>query len=289
VDRISPEAPVPIVNVERESLNLGGAGNVVMNARSLGASVIATGISGRDWAGDRMRELLAQAGVDTSGLLVSNRPTTLKSRIVAHQQQVVRVDREEQGLIDDALQNELAEKFLNSMAEADGIIVSDYSKGTITPGLLARILPKAQRAGKIVCLDPKIRYFSSYSPVTVITPNQNEASSLLGYPIQTQEDLEEAGRRILKLIDCRALLITRGDKGMALFADGQLTVVPTRAREVYDVTGAGDTVVTLICLALAAGSEMITAVELSNLAAGIVVSKVGTATISPEELLNSIS
>ncbi|HEY7161781.1 MAG TPA: PfkB family carbohydrate kinase, partial [Acidobacteriota bacterium] len=143
----------------------------------------------------------------------------------------------------------------------------------------------ARKREKLVCLDPKTRNFSSYTPVTVITPNQAEASSLLGYPIVSEEDLMEAAKRILKLIECKALLITRGDKGMALFSNGEFKLVPTKAREVYDVTGAGDTVITTVCLSLAAGAEMIEAVELANAAAGIVVSKIGTATVDPSELL----
>jgi D-glycero-beta-D-manno-heptose-7-phosphate kinase len=285
VDRISPEAPVPIVDVDTEEFHLGGAGNVLMNGKSLGAQMIPLGVIGNDWAAERIRELFLEEQLSTDGLLTSERPTTLKTRILAHQQQVVRVDREQRTAISDQLQNQLANQFLDVIDSVDGVIVSDYAKGTLTPSLLAKILPEARKREKLVCLDPKTRHFSSYTPVTVITPNQAEASSLLGYPIVSEEDLMEAANRILKLIDCKALLITRGDKGMALFSNGELTLVPTKAREVYDVTGAGDTVVTAICLALAAGAEMIQAVELANAAAGIVVGKVGTATVDPKELL----
>jgi D-beta-D-heptose 7-phosphate kinase/D-beta-D-heptose 1-phosphate adenosyltransferase len=152
--------------------------------------------------------------------------------------------------------------------------------------VLSSVLSAAKAHGKLVCLDPKIRHFSSYTPVTVITPNQIEASSILGYPILTDDDLQEAGRRILKLIDCKALLITRGEKGMALFQDNQVILVPARTREVYDVTGAGDTVISLLTLGLAAGAKMIDAVTLANVGAGIVVGKLGTASVTPDELLN---
>ena len=288
VDRISPEAPVPVVDVERETFALGGAGNVAMNVKALGGHAVPLGIVGEDTAGDRILSLLTQAGMDASALLRSGRPTTLKTRIVAHQQQVARVDREDRSFIDAPLRDRLSRAFLDLLPNVDAVLISDYSKGTLSPELLAGILPAARRSGKLVCLDPKIRYFSSYTPVTIITPNQSEASSLLGYPIHTQEDLEEAGRRILKLIDCKALLVTRGEKGMALFEDGKLTLVPTRAREVYDVTGAGDTVIATLCLALAAGSSMIEAVQLSNAAAGIVVGKIGTATVTPEEIFEAL-
>jgi rfaE bifunctional protein kinase chain/domain len=285
VDRISPEAPVPIVDVDTEQFHLGGAGNVVMNGKTLGAQMIPMGVIGNDWAGERIRELFLEEQLSSDGLLTSDRPTTLKTRILAHQQQVVRVDREQRTPISDELQNQLADQFLEIVDSVDGVIISDYSKGTLTPSLLAKILPEARKRDKLVCLDPKTRHFSSYTPVTVITPNQNEASSLLGYSIVSEQDLMEAAQRILKMIDCTALLITRGDKGMALFTDGELKLVPTKAREVYDVTGAGDTVVTAVCLALAAGAEMIEAVELANIAAGIVVGKVGTATATASELL----
>lgn len=288
VDRISPEAPVPVVDVDRESFALGGAGNVVMNINAMGAQAMPLGFTGVDNAGDRIRQLLQQAGIQPENMIRSSRPTTVKTRIIAHQQQVVRVDREDRTFIDHEMQQQLIQGFNQLLAEADAVLISDYSKGTITPDLLKTILPAARNAGKAVCLDPKIRHFSSYTPVTVITPNQAEASSLLGYPIVTQQDLEEAGRRILKLIDCKALLITRGERGMALFSNETLTLVPTQAREVYDVTGAGDTVISSLCLALAAGAEMLAAVQLANIAAGIVVGKIGTATVSPQELLDSI-
>jgi D-beta-D-heptose 7-phosphate kinase/D-beta-D-heptose 1-phosphate adenosyltransferase len=289
VERISPEAPVPVVDVERESFALGGAGNVAMNVRALGGTAIPLGVVGEDTYGERILELLRQNGIDGSGVLKAERPTTLKTRIIAHQQQVVRVDREDRSFIGAQQRARVEEAFLELLPRVDSVLVSDYSKGMLSPELLSRILPEARKQGKPVCLDPKIRHFSSYTPVTMITPNQAEAASLLGYPIHTREDLEEAGRRILKLIDCRALLVTRGDRGMALFADGKLTLVPTRAREVFDVTGAGDTVIATLSLALAAGAEMLDAVLLANAAAGIVVGKVGTATVGPEELIAALA
>jgi rfaE bifunctional protein kinase chain/domain len=288
VDRISPEAPVPVVNVQRENSILGGAGNVVMNLQALGANVLPLGATGDDAAGDRIRTLLSENGLPQDGLMKSDRPTTVKTRIIAHQQQVVRVDREERSFIEDSLQAALADRVVSALSSIDAILVSDYSKGTVTPALLERILPAAQKANRIVCVDPKPRYFTSYSPVTIITPNQAEAGMVLGRTIQTEEDLREAGARILERINCRGLLITRGDRGMALFSRNGIAMVPARAREVYDVTGAGDTVVSVLCLALAAGADMRPAVQLANAAAGIVVGKVGTATVSPAELLSQL-
>lgn len=214
-----------------------------------------------------------------------DRATTVKTRILAHQQQVVRVDRELKTHIDNGNRSRIADRFIQMLDSVDAVIVSDYSKGTITPALLEKILPAARKQNKLVCVDPKIRFFSSYTPVTILTPNVNEASSVLGYAIQTEAELSEAGERILKTIECKALLITRGDKGMALFHDGQMTLVPARAREVYDVTGAGDTVISVLCLALASGVELLDAVKITNIAAGIVVGKVGTGTVSPQEII----
>ncbi|HSE40302.1 MAG TPA: D-glycero-beta-D-manno-heptose-7-phosphate kinase [Acidobacteriota bacterium] len=289
VDRISPEAPVPVVDVEGESYRLGGAGNVVMNALALGAKTIPIGVIGNDWAGKMVSDLLGEQNISSGGLIETPRSTTLKTRIVAHQQQVVRVDREQRELVDEATEQKLADNFTHNLDQADAIIVSDYSKGTLTPSLLSKILPAARLKNKLLCLDPKVRHFSSYTPVTIITPNQAEAASVLGYPIVNEDDLKAAAKRIQQMIDCKALLITRGDKGMALFAEGKLTHVHAKAREVYDVTGAGDTVVTSLCLALAAGADVLSAVEIANAAAGVVVGKIGTAWVDPEELLECFS
>jgi rfaE bifunctional protein kinase chain/domain len=286
VDRVSPEAPVPVVDVERESIALGGAGNVAKNAQALGANVIPCGVIGGDWGGESIQRLLTEINVGSDCLLCCDRATTLKTRIMAHKQQIVRIDREVRTFIADDLQASLVKHFLDHLDEVDGVIISDYSKGTVSPNLLKQILPVAKEKKKLVCLDPKIRYFSSYSPVTVVTPNQAEAGAVFGHPIVSQQDLEEAADRILNMIDCSALLITRGENGMALFFDGKMTIIPARAREVFDVTGAGDTVISVLCVALAAGANMIDAVKLTNAAAGIVVGKVGTASVTPEELLD---
>jgi D-glycero-beta-D-manno-heptose-7-phosphate kinase len=238
-------------------------------------------VVGGDESGKQILKLLR----DADHVLAIDRPTTVKTRIIAHQQQVVRVDREETSGLPGNIQDELSTRVLSILDSVDVLVISDYSKGCISPGLLASILPEAKRRKKIVCLDPKIRYFSSYSPVTILTPNQAEASAVLGYPILTEEDLREAGAKILERIDCEALLITRGEKGMALFHQGMLKLVPARAREVFDVTGAGDTVISVLALALGAGIDFRDAVELTNIAAGIVVGKFGTATVTPDELL----
>lgn len=290
VRRISPEAPVPVVDVERQTLVLGGAGNVVSNLVALGADPVPLGIVGQDSDADRLRAAFGLLGVKTDGLIVdTKRPTTLKTRIIAHNQQVVRADRESRKHIDSEIEDRIVERFQVEAKSADALVVSDYSKGLLTTELLARVLDDARARNLTVCLDPKTRNLSHYQPVTVITPNNQEAAEAAGIFIEDEESLIEAGCRILGSIDCRAVLITRGEEGMTLFTDdGRVTHIPTVAREVYDVTGAGDTAIATLTLALAAGASLEEAAVLANHAAGVVVGKLGTATVSREELLATI-
>jgi D-glycero-beta-D-manno-heptose-7-phosphate kinase len=290
VRRISPEAPVPVVEVERQTLALGGAGNVVSNLVALGASPAPLGIVGDDSDAERLRSAFEQLGVSTAGLVVdAARPTTLKMRIIAHSQQVVRADRESRAVIAEEIEDQLVARFLSQIETADAVVVSDYNKGLLTKRLLARTLGRARERDLIVCLDPKLRSFLDYQPVTVITPNNQEAAEAAGIVIEDENSLFEAGRKLLGSIDCRAVLITRGEEGMTLFTDGgEVTHIPTVAREVYDVTGAGDTVIATLALALAADASLVEAAMLANHAAGVVVGKVGTATVTREELLATV-
>jgi D-beta-D-heptose 7-phosphate kinase/D-beta-D-heptose 1-phosphate adenosyltransferase len=290
VTRISPEAPVPVVKIRRETATLGGAGNVVSNLTALGAAVRFAGVVGEDEAGRRVRERLASAGVDVRGLLNDpTRPTTLKMRIVAHNQQVVRVDTEEDGSLPEPLAGELLRQALALLDGVSALMISDYDKGVLSPGLLRPLLAAARAAAIPVVVDPKRAHFPLYQPVTVITPNQAEAARATAIEIRGEADVERAGRRILEMLATDALLVTRGERGMALFErDRETTAIPTRSREVYDVTGAGDTVASVLALALPAGATMREAAELANFAAGIVVGKIGTATVSREELLAAI-
>jgi D-beta-D-heptose 7-phosphate kinase/D-beta-D-heptose 1-phosphate adenosyltransferase len=287
VRRISPEAPVPIVEVERHTLALGGAGNVVSNLVALGAVVAPLGVVGDDMSADQLRSAFEAVGVSTDSLVVDpGRPTTLKSRIIAHNQQVVRADRESRSAIDEQVQDRIVERFSREIESADAVVVSDYNKGLLVPGVLARALLVARERGLTVCLDPKLRNFAFYEPVTVITPNNQEAATAAGIEIEDEQSLIEAGRRILGSIDCQGVLVTRGEEGMTLFTNGgEVTHIPTVAREVYDVTGAGDTVIATLALALASGAELAEGAILANHAAGVVVGKVGTATVSAEELM----
>lgn len=294
VRRISPEAPVPVVEVDRQTLALGGAGNVVSNLVALGATATPIGVAGDDLDAERLRVAFGELGVSTARLVVdAARPTTVKTRIIAHNQQVVRADRESRAAIGAAMEDRVADGFLRAIEEADAVVVSDYGKGLLTPRLLARALEAARERGLIVCLDPKMRSFVHYQPVTVITPNNQEAADASGVSIEDEQSLTEAGRKLLGSIDARAVLITRGEEGMALFTGGgpggaEVTHIPTVAREVYDVTGAGDTVIATLALALAGGASLVEAAVLANHGAGVVVAKVGTASVTQEELLATI-
>ena len=294
VRRISPEAPVPVVEVDRQTLALGGAGNVVSNLTALGAAAIPIGVIGDDPDAHRLRGAFGELAVSTTSLVVdAARPTTVKTRIIAHSQQVVRADRESRAPIAAAIEDRVARCFRDEIKAADAIVVSDYGKGLLTSGLLVQALSAARERGLIVCLDPKMRSFVHYQPVTVITPNNQEAAAASGIPIEDEQSLTEAGRKLLDSINTRAVLITRGEEGMSLFTGGgpdgaEVTHIPTVAREVYDVTGTGDTVIATLALALASGASPEEAAILANHAAGVVVGKVGTASVTRDELLATI-
>jgi D-glycero-beta-D-manno-heptose-7-phosphate kinase len=290
VSRISPEAPVPVVEIKSENTCLGGAANVAANISSLGGIPVPLGVAGRDPEGDCLREEFRALGSPIGGLLPDkNRPTSVKTRIIAHHQQVCRTDREDRSPLSADVQLRIAEKFETILPSIDAIVVSDYAKGLLSPMVLRRTLPLAKAARKIVCVDPKARDFSVYKPSTVITPNTAEAERASGISISNNRDLLQAGKKILQDSGIRHLLITRGEEGMALFEnDSRVIHIPTIAREVFDVTGAGDTVISTLALSLVAGLPILEAAILSNIAAGVVVGKLGTASVSPEELISAI-
>lgn len=290
VSRISPEAPVPVVEIKTETTCLGGAANVAANISSLGGIPVPLGIVGGDSEGSRLREEFRALGSPLSGLLVDrNRPTSIKTRIIAHHQQVCRTDREDRSPVSPEVQSKIVEKFRAALSSADAVIVSDYAKGLISPALLRRTLPLAEGAGKAVCVDPKMKDLSVYRPATVITPNMAEAERASGISISGTGDLIRAGKRILSATGIEHVLVTRGEEGMTLFGSSSKVVhIPTVAREVYDVTGAGDTVISTLALSLVAGLSILESAILSNIAAGIVVGKLGTASVSPDELISAI-
>jgi D-beta-D-heptose 7-phosphate kinase/D-beta-D-heptose 1-phosphate adenosyltransferase len=290
VSRISPEAPVPVVEVTGRSDHVGGAGNVATNVRALGGEALLVGVVGRDAAGARVREALAAAGV--SDRLVdagSARRTTLKTRIVAHGQQVVRADQEDTSELPRALENELLRAVRRELPGPSALVVSDYQKGVVSAGLLRRLLPLARKHGVPVLVDPKPRHFRYYRGASVVTPNQLEAEQVTGLRLSVPAELAAAGRRMLSLLSCRAVLVTRGEHGMSLFERGRPPLhVAAAAREVFDVTGAGDSVIAALALALAAGATLAEAAVLANAAASVVVGKLGTAQASPSELVAAL-
>jgi rfaE bifunctional protein kinase chain/domain len=285
VDRISPEAPVPVVRLERETVKLGGAANVAANIRALGAEVILCGIWGPDEAGKQMKELLAERGIDAAGMVETpNRPTTIKTRIIAHNQQVVRTDREDDQPLNDGILQQLMQK-LRQAGPIDGFILSDYGKGVLTHAALAEFIALAREAGKPVVVDPKKGDYSQYRGATSLTPNQKEAEQACALPITDEPSLDSAGATLLSRTEAAAVLITRGEHGMALYeATGKIHRLPTQATTVYDVTGAGDTVIAVYTTALAGGATFAEAADLANHAAGLAVRVLGTAEITADQL-----
>ncbi|HEY5599773.1 MAG TPA: D-glycero-beta-D-manno-heptose-7-phosphate kinase, partial [Candidatus Manganitrophaceae bacterium] len=258
VQRISPEAPVPVVNVASESVLLGGAGNVLHNILTLGGEAIPCGVVGSDDAGRWLTQELKSKGVELDGIVAEEgRPTTKKTRIIAHQQQVVRFDHETKGNISPKAQKRFVDFISARIPQVDCMVISDYAKGVVTEELLEAVLPMALRRGVPVIVDPKVKHFSFYKKVTLITPNHLEASQASGVEIEDEESLRRAGQKIMERLGCRAVLITRGEQGMSLFEkNGGVTHIPTEAKEVYDVTGAGDTVVSALALALSAAAPL---------------------------------
>lgn len=288
VTRISPEAPVPVVDIRRESVHLGGAANVLANIVALGARACVVGVVGNDSAGQRLRASLQEASsFQTDSYLVvdEGRPSTTKTRIIAHSQLVVRADREQRTPVNGQIEARILDSLKLALQDADAFVISDYDKGVVTPSILGQILPSAYERVPVL-IDPKIRNFSHYQPASLITPNHHEALRLTNTEEDSDDGLHRAAAIIQGKLNCDAVLITRGDRGiMLLERDHDPVYVETTAREVYDVTGAGDTVIATLAAALAAGATMLEAANLANHAAGIVVGKVGTATATAEELL----
>ena len=287
VSRISPEAPVPVVDIRRESVHLGGAANVLANVIALGASGCVVGVVGNDTAGDRIRTTLGEVCTQADEYLAvdDSRPSTTKTRIIAHSQLVVRADREDRKPVNGKVEQRIIESLKKAIRSAHAFVVSDYDKGVVTPRILGEVLQFAYEKVPVL-IDPKIRNFSYYRPASLITPNHFEALRMTNLEEDSDAGLHQAARLIQEKLGCDAVLITRGERGIMLLERGQDPVfVETAAREVYDVTGAGDTVIATLAAALAAGASTLEAATLANHAAGIVVGKVGTATASGEELL----
>ena len=288
VNRISPEAPVPVVEIKRETYHLGGAANVAHNISALGGKVFLCGRIGNDSAGQELLKLFGEKGIDATGVVACpDVCTTVKTRVIAHNQQVVRFDREVRTpLRDDALAR--VTDFLKATAPPDVVVVSDYAKGVITSDLMNVVKSLSQRTGTPLIVDPKVSNKHLYSDVTVLTPNKNEAIQMAGYDVTNSEkDLGTVASAIMKELRCRFLLVTRGSEGMTLFEDNRDPVhIPACARKVFDVTGAGDTVVAVLALGMAVGLSVHEAAYLANIAAGFVVGEVGTAVVTSQQLKN---
>lgn len=290
VSRVSPEAPIPVVHVQRENSLPGGAANVANNLRALGGKVILAGVLGKDSMGETMLAMLKQEGVNTELLLRdASRPTITKTRVIAHSQQVVRIDREKSEPLLPRLAGRMLRGLEHWIPRVDGVIVSDYNKGLLTEKLAQGVIDLARKHGKIITGDPKPENIRKFRRVTLISPNHSEAEKAAGFAITDLERLLQAGKKILSDLECEAVLITRGEEGMSLFEkDGSVSHVPTVAQEVYDVSGAGDTVISTLTLALAAGGNFREAAVAANCAAGITVGEVGVATTTPEQLKRRI-
>lgn len=292
VARISPEAPVPVVAVARRTYVPGGAANTAANAAALGATTFLVGLTGDDDAGKRMKELLEGRRVSTTGLVVDgSRATTTKTRIVAQTQQVVRIDQETLAPPSASMEFEMLRRIESSLSTVKACVLSDYGKGVVTPSFAQALIRACREAHVPVIVDPKGTEYAKYRGATLVKPNLLEAGQVLNRELPTTDDVNRAGRDLQLLLGPDSgVLITRGAQGMTLFeADGTRTHVPAAAREVYDVTGAGDTVAATMALTLAVGGTSGDACRLASLAAAVVVGKVGTATCTPDELLAAVA
>lgn len=290
VSRVSPEAPVPVVSVTSEDLRLGGAGNVINNIHALGGQVWIGAVVGSDEMGRRMIHDLRKMGLETKGVLIEpERVTTVKTRIIAHHQQVVRYDRE----VVWPLKEESLKQILNLLEariqDLDAVLISDYGKGVVCEPLMEKVRSLTQKAGKVLAVDPKVKNFPLFRQATIITPNHHEAAEAAGHWIHTEEDLLAVGKTLLQRLQAKSVLITRGEKGMTLFQEnGEVTHIPTMAKGVFDVTGAGDTVIAVLTLAMAVGANPNEGATLSNYAAGVVVGEVGTALLKASDLEDAV-
>lgn len=290
VSRISPEAPVPVVEVRQKTKMLGGAANVVNNIVALGGQCVLCGTVGRDRTGKMITQRVRELGCSTEGILTtSDRPTSIKTRIVAHNQQVVRFDIESNKEIRPRTVGKLLDFISGIRNEIDGVVVADYGKGVISGPLMTGLRDLLWDSDIVVAVDPKTGNFEYYEGVDILTPNHHEAGAFCRMEIRDEQTLVQAGEKMLEELNCRSVLITQGKDGMTLFkSEGEMIHIPTVARKVFDVTGAGDTVISALTLGLASGMDAKSAAIISNIAAGIVVGEVGTSTVGAEELKKAV-
>ncbi len=289
VSRVSPEAPVPVVDVISESVRLGGAANVANNIQTLGGTPILVGLIGDDHPGQMFLDLMKQQNLNHEGIVTDiSRPTTIKTRVIAHSQHVVRIDNESKADCPDQLQHRIIDAVKYKIHELDGIILEDYNKGVITKDTIHEIVAVARKYGKIVTADPKFNNFFEYNNVTVFKPNKREAEEAIGTRIRTEDDVLRAGERLLSALQADNVLMTRGEEGMTLFEkNGEVSHMQTLATNVQDVSGAGDTVISTLTMALTGGASIREAAQLANCAASVVVGAVGIVPIQADQLMES--
>ncbi|MBU0980349.1 MAG: D-glycero-beta-D-manno-heptose-7-phosphate kinase [Nanoarchaeota archaeon] len=287
VSRISPEAPVPVLKVSRERYVLGGVANTAVNCARMKAKVWLMGVVGDDTAGKALKDILKKKGINARNVVIDKNRTTIKKiRVVTKQQQMMRIDHEQTGNISRTVEAELASRAKELILEMDGVIISDYTKGTLTPKLIQQVIRTCSQNKIPLVIDPKPDNIKAYKGATLITPNLLEAEKMCGFPLKGEREIEQAGKKLIELTGSN-ILLTQGEKGMTLFErQGGQTAIPTQAKEVYDVSGAGDTVAAVMCLGMAARAELREAAIIANHAAGIVVGKLGTSSTKMEELLN---
>ena len=291
VKRISPEAPVPVVEIDDEFFRFGGAANVALNIHSLGGVPFPLGIIGNDNDGRVFSELINQNGIDFTGLIVDeSRPTTTKSRVIAGNQHIVRIDKESKQYISKKIENELLNKLEDEINSLDAIILQDYNKGVLTPSLIETIIRLGKKKDVIITVDPKFNNFFKYENVTVFKPNRKETEDVFGIKMVDNEDISKAGFKLLDKLKADYVLLTLGEKGIALFEKGKKGEkrIPTKARKVADVSGAGDTVISTLTIALSSGAEIEEAAYLANYAGGLVCEEVGIVPITKSKLFDTI-
>lgn len=290
VSRISPEAPVPVVEVDNEFSRFGGALNVAYNILTLGGTPLPIGIIGDDSEGKLLKKLMRDAGISDEAIFTDkSRPTTSKTRVIAHSQQVVRIDKESTAPLSKSIEKKIIDYIKNDFSNIDAIILQDYNKGVLTQNLIKEVIKKANEENKIITVDPKFNNFFEYKNVTVFKPNRKETEDALSMKLLSDDDISRAGEKLLHNLNARYILLTLGEAGIALFEKGKPEKrVPTKARKVADVSGAGDTVISTITIALAAGIDIYNAAYLANYAGGIVCQEVGIVPINIDDLINAV-
>jgi rfaE bifunctional protein kinase chain/domain len=290
VKRISPEAPVPVLEVEDEFFRFGGAANVALNILTLGGIPVPVGVIGNDSYGNTFASLLKEKKIDSEGIIIDNgRPTTTKTRVIANSQHVVRIDKESKAYINNHIESKILYFIESEINKIDGIILQDYNKGILTPSLIAKIISLANKKNILVTVDPKFDNFFEYKDVTVFKPNRKETETVLGIRIKDDKDISEAGQNLLHKLNSKYVLLTLGEGGIAVFEKGDKERrMPTKARKVADVSGAGDTVISTLTIGLAAGANIYEACFLANYAAGVVCGEVGIVPIEKEALFQTV-